>query len=230
MFATIGAGILLAGMLALAVWEVSRARCFALTGPVVYRVETAQPMVALSFDDGPTQAGLDAVLPMLEAHGAEATFFLIGREAAARPDLVARLLASGHEAANHSYSHRRMVGRTPGFHRRELAEAQAALATAGAESRLFRPPYGKKLIGVPLAARDEGLTLIMWDVEDPRTADPAAFADEVVARARPGSIILLHAMYPANATAREALPRILAGLRAKGLRVVGVSTLLEVAS
>ncbi|MDX9998042.1 MAG: polysaccharide deacetylase family protein [Phenylobacterium sp.] len=149
-FATIGAGILLAGMLALVVWEVSRARCFALTGPVVCRV--ARPMVALSFDDGPTQAGLDAVLPVLEAHGAEATFFLIGREAAAR------------------------------------------------------------------------------HVEDPRIEDPAAFADEAVARARPGSIILLHAMYPANATAREALPSILAGLRAKGLRVVGVSTLLEVAS
>lgn len=224
-----GASVLLLGALAFSLLQVSRARCFALTGPVVCRVETSRPLVALTFDDGPTQAGVDAVLPVLEAHGAQATFFLTGREAAARPDLAARLVASGHEVANHSYTHRRMVGRPQAFYARELAQTQAALAAAGGNSRLFRPPYGKKLFGLPIAVRRQGLAMVMWDVEDPQTQDPAAFAEAVVAQARPGSIILLHPMYPANGTARAALPRILEGLRGKGLEVVGVSALLETA-
>lgn len=223
----VAASVLLAGALAASILQVGRARCFALTGPVICRVETERPLVALTFDDGPTQAGVGAVLPVLQAHGAKATFFLIGRETAERPDLAARLVAAGHEVANHSYSHQRMVGRSRGFYERELAKAQAALEGAGGVSRLFRPPYGKKLAGLPREVRRQGLTLVMWDVEDPQTQDPAAFADEVVAKARPGSIILLHAMYPANTTAREALPRILEGLRAKGLQAVSVTTLLQ---
>jgi peptidoglycan/xylan/chitin deacetylase (PgdA/CDA1 family) len=208
-------------------WQVSRARCFALTAPVVCRVETAARMVALTFDDGPTAAGVDAILPALQAHGAHATFFLIGQEVARRPDLVARLLATGQEVGDHSYTHRRMVGRAPGFYAREIGDTEALLRKAGASSGLFRPPYGKKLIGLPLAVRRQGLTIVMWDVEDPETADPRAFAAQVVAQARPGSIILVHAMYDTNATGRAAVPLILDGLAAKGLKVVTVGELLK---
>lgn len=208
-------------------WQVSRARCFALTAPVVCRVETDAPLVALTFDDGPTPDGLAAILPALQAHGAHATFFLIGREAAARPELVKRLLAAGHEVGDHSYTHPRMVGRPTGVYEREIGDTEAVLRRAGAASGLFRPPYGKKLFGLPLAARRHGLTIVMWDVEDPATTDPRAYADQVVAQARPGSIILVHAMYGANATARAALPMILDGLAAKGLKPVSVGELMR---
>lgn len=224
----------LAGLLALAalaavglgLWQVSRARCFALTGPVVCRVETAAPLVALTFDDGPTPTGVEAVLPVLEAKGARATFFLIGEDVAKHPELAARLLAAGQEVGDHSYTHRRMVGRPSAFYDREIGDTEALLRKAGAASGLFRPPYGKKLFGLPLAARRHGLKIVMWDVEDPATSDPKAFAGQVVAQARPGSIILVHAMYASNATARAALPMILDGLDAKGLRAVSVGELL----
>jgi len=221
------AGLLLLILGAAGLHDISKARCFSLVGEVTCRVETAAPVVALSFDDGPSAAGTDWAIRQLDVHGVKATFFLVGQEMERRPGLAEALLEAGHEVANHSYSHQRMVARPPGFHRRELAQTQAVLARAGADVRLFRPPYGKKLIGLPLEARRQGLTLVMWDVEDPQARDPAAFADEVVARARPGSIILLHPMYPANGAARQALPRILPGLRGKGLQVVSVSTLLE---
>jgi peptidoglycan/xylan/chitin deacetylase (PgdA/CDA1 family) len=225
------AGVVLAAVALGAVgWgllQVSWARCFAFSAPVVCRVETAAPLVALTFDDGPTSDGLAAILPALKAYGAHATFFLIGREAAARPDLVAQLLAAGHEVGDHSYTHRRMVGRTAGFYERELGDTEAVLRRAGAASGLFRPPYGKKLFGLPQAARRHGLTIVMWDVEDPATNDPRAYADQVVAQARPGSIILVHAMYGANATARAALPMILDGLAAKGLKPVSVGELMQ---
>lgn len=209
-----------------ALWHVSRSRCFVLAGAVTCRVETSTALVALTFDDGPTPLGVETLLPELERHGASATFFLTGREATQRPDLVRAIVAAGHEVGNHSFTHQRMVGHSARFYADEIRRTQAALRWAGAESRSFRPPYGKKLVGLPLAVKDARLRLVLWDVEDPATSDPAKFAEEVVQSARPGSIILLHAMYSSNGTARAALPAILVGLQKKGLRVVSVSELL----
>jgi peptidoglycan/xylan/chitin deacetylase (PgdA/CDA1 family) len=206
-------------------YAASRARCFVLTGHTLCRVETTAPLVALTFDDGPTATGLEAVLPALQAHDAHATFFLIGADAQRHPDMVRALLASGHEVGNHSWRHVRMVGHAAAFYDAEIARTNAALRAAGAAPTLFRPPYGKKLIGLPRAVERAGMTMVTWDVEDPVTRDPQAFARQVVAEARPGSIILVHAMYRSNTTARAALPAILDGLAAKGLKVVSVGEL-----
>jgi peptidoglycan/xylan/chitin deacetylase (PgdA/CDA1 family) len=222
------AGALVLVLLASAgLWQVSRSRCFVLVGTATCRVETAAPLVALTFDDGPTPLGVEQILPELERHGAHATFFLTGREATQRPDLVRAIVQAGHEVGNHSFTHQRMVGHSMAFYRDEIGETQAALRAAGAESKLFRPPYGKKLFGLPVAVEQAGLRMAMWDVEDPATSDPVTFANGVVAAARPGSIILIHAMYPANDTARRALPMILAGLERKGLSVVSVGELVK---
>lgn len=207
-------------------YHLSRSRCFAVGAPVVCRVETTAPKVALTFDDGPTQLGLDRVLPDLERHGAKATFFVTGREAAARPDLLQSLAAAGHEIGNHSYSHKRMMLKSRGFYDREIARTEEVLARAGVASGLFRPPYSKKLFGLGPSVRAHGLKMITWDVEDPVTSDPQAFADQVLAKARPGSIILVHPMYRTNETGRQALPLILEGLKSKGLAVVTVGELL----
>lgn len=217
--------LLIAGA-AFSLYELSRARCFVPGGEVTCRVETAARLVALTFDDGPTQVGLDAVLPALESRGATATFFLIGGEIEQRPALAARLRAAGHETANHSYSHARMVGRPARWYDREIARTEALLAGAGGSAGLFRPPYGKKLFGLPQATSRAGLRMVTWDVEEPQTSDPAAYAREIVEQARPGSIILMHPMYGGNATARAALPLVLDGLERRGLRAVSVGALL----
>ncbi len=227
--AFIGLSLLLLAMagVVFALWQVSRARCFALAGPAICRVSTARQEVALSFDDGPTPLGVSAILPALEAHHAEATFFLIGQEMARYPDLAPRLVAAGEELGNHSFTHQRMIGRPAGFYDREIEQTDILLRQAGARSGLFRPPYGKKLLGLPLSVRRHGLRMILWDVEDPRTTDPRRFADQVLAQARPGSIIVVHAMYAADRTGREAVPMILDGLQARGLKVVTVGALLK---
>jgi peptidoglycan/xylan/chitin deacetylase (PgdA/CDA1 family) len=211
---------------AAAVWQVSRDRCFTLVGEITCRVATDRPRVALTFDDGPTPLGVEAVAPILARHGVRATFFLVGEALEARPDLARRLAAEDHEIANHSYSHQRMIGRPAAWHRSEIARTQALLEAAGGRSRLFRAPYGKKLIGLPLAVEAEGLRMVAWDVEEPATADPVAYARQIVDQARPGSILLMHPMHGANATARDALPLVLAGLKAKGLEVVPAGELL----
>lgn len=223
---------LIAGILALAVpigalalFEISKAECFSLTGQAICRVETTQKLVALTFDDGPTAQGLAAVLPALERHQAKATFFLIGQRLT--PQLVQRIVAAGHEVGNHSFHHERMVLRTSSFYDEEIRSTDAALEAAGApKPTLFRPPYGKKLVGLPLAVERNGKRMIMWDSGDPPDRDPRVYARKVLEQVRPGSIVLIHPMYSANATERTALPLILDGLAQRGFRMVTVSELL----
>jgi peptidoglycan-N-acetylglucosamine deacetylase len=212
------------------VYRLVNARCFALTGPVICRFETVRPVVALSFDDGPTELGVRSVLPVLKAHGARATFYVVGSEVAARPHLVREIDAAGHDVGNHSFTHTRLLGRSAAFYDDEIARTQAVLREAGVAPVTFRPPFGDKLFGLPLAVARAGLQTVMWDVSDPATKEPEKYAREVVSAARPGSIILMHPMYPDNETARQALPAILEGLERKGLEVVSVEELLASAA
>lgn len=225
--------LLLAALVALALaglalWRISGLPCTQLVGSVTCRVETSERVVALTFDDGPTPRGVDAVLPILRSHGARATFFLIGRDMARHPGQAERLLAAGHELGNHTWSHQRNVGHLPQFYRQEVARADALLRRAGARPTLFRPPYGKRLIGLPQAVDRAGYRMVTWDVDDAGLgqATPQAYATAILAQVRPGSIMLMHPMYRGNASARAALPLVLAGLKARGYRVVTVSELL----
>jgi peptidoglycan/xylan/chitin deacetylase (PgdA/CDA1 family) len=212
---------------AILIWRASKAWCFVLAGEVTCRVETAEPIVALSLDDGPTPEEAEAAIDALQRGGARATFFLIGRYVEEEPASVRQILAAGHEVANHSWSHRRMIGGSSAWYDEEIARTAAALRRLGDDGPLlFRPPFGKKLFGLPLAARRQGHRMIMWDVGEADTDDPRAYAAHIVERARPGSIILMHVMYEGNGVARAALPMVLDGLRRKGLRVVTVGDLL----
>ena len=226
-FLWVAAVLLFSLAIATALYAISNARCFTLVGEIVCRVETDEPMVALTFDDGPTDRGVDTALAALRAGGARATFFLIGREVGERPHLVRRILAEGHEVANHSLTHQMMIGRSAGFYDMEIGETHRRLIAAGAPApRLFRPPYGKKLWGLPAAARRHGYKMVMIDVEEPVVGDARAYADRIVREAKPGSILLMHLMYRANGTAREALPLVIRGLQRRGFRIVPVGQLL----
>ena len=215
--------------LAFALFRISRARCFSLVGEAICHVDTDQPLVALTLDDGPTAEGTPWALSTLRHYRAHATFFLIGASAAGQEKLVQQILADGNEVGNHSFTHVRMVGHSAGFYDSEIMRTDAALRQAGVQDlHLFRPPYGKKLIGLPRALARHDYRLIMWDVEDPSgAATPQAYAAEVVRQARPGSIILMHVMYRGDRIARAALPLVLQGLKARGFRIVTVGELLR---
>jgi hypothetical protein len=79
----------------------------------IERVDTSAPMVALSFDDGPDPRYTPTVLDLLAQHGAKATFFLVGVNAAARRDLVARQRRAGHSIGNHTYDHADLASLAP---------------------------------------------------------------------------------------------------------------------
>jgi len=207
-------------------------RTFQLFGDMVDRVETDQPVIALTFDDGPSSKGGQQILDILRAEGVRATFFVEGMALEENMPIAQRMVAEGHALGNHSYSHSRLVGRSYAFVHHEIALTDALIRAAGYEGEiLFRPPYGKRLIILPYYLQRAGRTTIMWNTEPGNYAgkerDPKQIAADVLAGARPGSIILLHVMYGEENADRRAVSGIIAGLRARGYTFVTVPELLE---
>ncbi|MEV5718322.1 polysaccharide deacetylase family protein [Amycolatopsis mediterranei] len=214
---------------AVVLFEVSKSRTFQFFGTLVDRVETTEKIVALTFDDGPDPAGTHAILDTLKSRQVPATFFLIGRDMAAHPDLARDIAAAGHEIGNHSFSHDRMIGVTPSWVADEVEATDALIRAAGYTGEiLFRPPNGKKLFALPHYLAEHHRTTITWDVapDSDGTPDTATVESAVLGQVRPGSIVLLHAMYGSRAQTRQALGPILDGLKQRGYRFVTVSQLL----
>ena len=214
-----------------ATYWLMNARCFQLVGDLVCRGDGTRSQVALTFDDAPLPHTTEAVLATLAEKRVRGTFFAIGAQLAAQPQLAQRIAAAGHQLANHSWSHPRFLLKSPAFIARELDDTQAQIRAAGYRGKVFfRPPYGKKLLGLPWALARRGITTVMWDVDADRfrAQGAEAMAAQTVAAARPGSIILLHPFCAEEcATDRAALPQIIDGLRARGLEPVTVAKLLE---
>jgi peptidoglycan/xylan/chitin deacetylase (PgdA/CDA1 family) len=212
-------------------WQLSRSRNFQLFGEIVPRVATTEKVVALTFDDGPTPEYTDGVLDVLRERGVKATFFLIGGDAEKNADQVRALIADGHELGNHTFTHPDMTLASVDKAKDEVERTDAAIRSAGYTGEIhFRPPFGKKLIGLPLYLSDHDRKTITWDVEPESfgkiAADPELITAHVLKKTRPGSIIILHVMYKARETSRQALPDVIDGLQARGFRFVTVSDLL----
>lgn len=215
-----------------ALWRLSSLTDFQLFGTLVHRVETTEPIIALTFDDGPTPRKTEQILQLLAAEQIPATFFLTGKEIENHPDLLQKILAAGHQVGNHSYSHQRMLFKTPRFIAQEIEKTDALLKAAGAlEPIYFRPPYGKKLFMLPRYLEAHQRIAVTWDVAPENfpqlTENPSLLADYTIAQAKAGSIILLHVMYDSRATTMQAVPAIIQGLKAKGFKFVTVSELMK---
>jgi peptidoglycan-N-acetylglucosamine deacetylase len=219
----------------IALWKLSNSRTFQVYGELVSSVPCTAPYVALSLDDGPNAAQTPPLLELLERHGANATFFLVGRELDRFPEAGQQIVRAGHELGNHGYTHTRMVFVSSDFIQSELASTDAAIIRAGHKGPIpFRPPYGKKLLGLPRYLGQTGRTTVMWNIE-PESAPgveqtPEGIARHTVEQARPGSIILLHAMHDTTGFKLRALDRMLSGLAQRGFRVVSYAKLTAVCS
>jgi len=228
---TIAVATVLAVLLtaAITLFEISKSRTFQFFGTLVDRVDTTDKDVALTFDDGPDPAGTKTILDTLKSRQVPATFFLIGRDIAAHPDLAHDIAAAGHEIGNHSFSHDRMIGVTPSWVADEVEATDALIRTTGYTGEiLFRPPNGKKLFALPHYLASHHRTTVTWDVEPDSdgTPDAVTVARTTVDQVRPGSIVLLHAMYASREPTRQALGPILDALKQRGFRFVTVSQLL----
>ena len=217
-----------------------------LLGPNVRRLPAAaaaRGQVAITIDDGPDPDVTPAVLDLLAAHQAPATFFCIAEQARRHPALLRRMAAAGHSVQNHSNHHRHhfsLMG--PQAMAREIADAQALLADlSGCAPIAFRAPAGlRNPLLDPLLHR-LNLHLVSWTRRgfDTRDADPARVLDRLSHGLSAGDILLLHdgnarrsaaASGPAPGAGRavllDVLPPLLQRCRAAGLQAVTLATAL----
>ena len=185
--------------------------------------------IALTFDDGPDPATTPRVLDLLDAHGARATFFCVGREAARHAALVREVVARGHAIENHTERHSTTFGwYGPRRLREDIGAAQHTLSElTGQAPRFFRAPFGMRSPLLDPALATLGLRLVSWTRRGFDTA--AAPPDRVIARLAHGlaggDILVLH---DGQATGRRrtpptvlaVLPELLARVRDAGLASV----------
>jgi peptidoglycan/xylan/chitin deacetylase (PgdA/CDA1 family) len=192
--------------------------------------------VALTFDDGPNDAATPQLLEVLARRGVRATFFNMGDFARARPELVREVVSAGHLLGNHTMSHPRLSTQSAARVRRELADCNAVLEDiTSAAVKFFRPPYGARRPYVLRAARELGLTPVLWNVTgydwNPIGVDGIlANLDKGVARNRQrgrGANLLLHdgghrAMGAARMDTVRAVDRLLGAYKSTSTRFVTV--------
>ncbi|MGA4721064.1 polysaccharide deacetylase family protein [Fictibacillus nanhaiensis] len=211
--------------------KLSSSRDFQFFGGLVTSADTAEKVVALTFDDGPTD-NTDEILSILKEEGVKATFFVTGREIEENLKEAKEIVAEGHELGNHSYSHERMVLKTPSYIRNEIESTDKLIRKAGYEGKIhFRPPYGKKLIGLPYYLDKHDRKTILWNIEPETYPEIASDSTKIVKyvsrNIQPGSIILLHVMYDSRTESMESVKGIITDLKAKGYTFKTVSEMVE---
>lgn len=205
-----------------------------LLHPTISRGSRERPLVALTFDDGPDPQVTPRVLDALGACGARATFFVIGRHVEQRATIAERIVAEGHELGNHSWTHSYFQNF---YDRRRQADDiernRRLIRQISGREPLYRPPVGLKSPALARIAHAAGMTIVAWSLHsrDTYARDPDAVAARVLARVRPGDIVLLHDGHERASRQRlvaaTALPAILRGLQARRLQPVSVSELLH---
>jgi peptidoglycan/xylan/chitin deacetylase (PgdA/CDA1 family) len=182
--------------------------------------------VALTFDDGPSPGVTETVLDELKKRDMKATFFMIGRRVTEAPELARRVLAEGHEVANHTFTHPTLSALSDEKVAAELDRCQEAIADAiQVEPVWFRPPYGAFRKNQGRLALERGLGVLLWSVDPRDWARPGVgrIAQTVLNNTQPGSIVLMHDLHRQTA---EAVPQIFDGLIERGFEFTTISGFL----
>jgi peptidoglycan/xylan/chitin deacetylase (PgdA/CDA1 family) len=170
-----------------------RGRSSQVFGPSIWRGDRTKPVIALTFDDGPSEATPE-LLALLARHQIRATFFMCGKSVDRLPHIARAVAEAGHEIGNHSDSHPRFDFCSSGFIFRELTAAQEKIVKAtGVTPRLFRAPYGVRWFGLRAAQQRLNLLGVMWTVIGHDWNWPAPrIAKHITERAAGGGIVCLH--------------------------------------
>lgn len=226
--------LVLVVLVVLGLFELSKSRTFQFFGVLINRVNTDEKVVALTFDDGPTEYTKE-VLGILDEKDIKATFFLIGNQLEKHQDIGKEIVEAGHEIGNHSYSHPRFLLVSQSFIAEEIEKTDVLIRATGHEGDIhFRPPHGRKLFGLPWYLSQHNIKTIMWDVEPDTYIDEAGDSAQntefivqyTLENTRPGSIIILHPFCESCSAQREAISRFVDDLQAMGYKFVTVSELL----
>jgi peptidoglycan/xylan/chitin deacetylase (PgdA/CDA1 family) len=195
---------------------------------VVYLVETEQPVVALTIDDGPDPVATPKILDVLKRHDAHGTFFLLSSRVPGNEELVRRTVEEGHEIANHLVDDEPSILLSDSEFERQLLEADGVLSDFD-KAHWFRPGSGWYNDKMLATLRRHGYQCALGSVYpfDPQVPSSWFAAHHVLWNVRRGSIIVLHDYGARGERTAMALATILPALKRRGLRVVTLSELLD---
>jgi chitin deacetylase len=187
-----------------------------------------EKVIALTFDDGPWPSNTPKILKILQQNNIKATFFWIGKALQEHPQIAKQVVAEGHIVGNHTWHH--------WYHRLDSATAARELddtseliyKITGVKTNLFRPPGGIMDNGVVDYAKNKKNVIVMWsnDPMDYRPHSAQQLVNNVVRKAQPGGIILMHDGGGEHPATVKALPKIIAKLTEQGYKFLTIPELL----
>ncbi len=196
----------------------------------IYKVNTQEKVVALTFDISWGEKVPDPVLDLLEKNQVrKATFFLSGPWTERHVKVAKRIKAMGFEIGNHGHLHKDYSSYSDSWIRQQVSLSQKAIYNVtGVKTKLIRTPNGDFDKRVLRCLNGMGYTVIQWNTDSLDWKNPGVetITQRVLTRVVPGDIILMHAS-DSSRQIEAALPQIIIGLRAKGYHFVTVSELLS---
>lgn len=162
-----------------------------LMGTITH-VKTSDPVLALTFDDGPHPQYTPRLLDLLKRHQARVTFFFVGQFVAQYPEIIRRAAEDGHVVGIHTWDHSSFPLLTHRERCEQIRKCAKAINPYG--SRLFRPPYGQQSLSSRLDLLRAGYQVVTWthDAGDWRFTNAAEIVDQVLSGIQPGRIIVFH--------------------------------------
>lgn len=192
----------------------------------IWDIPTKEKIIYLTFDDGPHPEITPFVLNELKNHNALATFFCIGKNVVAHPEVYKQILDNGHRVGNHTQNHLNGWKTANDVYLKDISEAANYI-----DSNLFRPPYGRISLfqakNLQAAMKGRKSKIIMWDVlsaDFDQNISKEQSLQFVVLRSSPGSIVVFHDSEKAFSTLSYVLPRILQHFSSLGFRFLSIET------
>ena len=183
-------------------------------------IDPSKPMVALTFDDGPQPSVGNRIMDCLAQYGGKATFFMVGERVGSYKTEVQRMVAEGHEVANHTMNHKYLQKLGAAQIQAQVNNGNDAIqAACGVRPTLLRLPGGNHNAAVLANA---GMPMIQWNVDtlDWKTRNADKTVAAVLNHVKDGDIILMHELYGATG---DAVARIVPELHKRGFQMVTVS-------
>lgn len=183
-------------------------------------IDPSKPMVALTFDDGPQPSVGNRIMDCLAQYGGKATFFMVGERVGSYKTEVQRMVAEGHEVANHTMNHKYLQKLGAAQIQAQVNNGNDAIqAACGVRPTLLRLPGGNHNATVLANA---GMPMIQWNVDtlDWKTRNADKTVAAVLNHVKDGDIILMHELYGATG---DAVARIVPELHKRGFQMVTVS-------
>ncbi len=188
----------------------------------LWKVNTEEKVLYLSFDDGPADEVTSFVLDELHKWNAKATFFCVGKNIEAYPELFQRIISEGHSVGNHTYDHLNGWNTMDELYYNNIEKCEVLVnqVSENRNQKLFRPPYGKLKRSQYKKLKSQ-YKIVMWDVMsfdfDPKTSGEKVFT-MVKKNTSEGSIVVFHNNLKAKPKVEFVLPKLLEHFTKKGFK------------